>query len=90
MAATKDTIPFADWQNALASREACRHPGKFQGCAPYVAFYWDAYLDGGADRDDGDTLGFNVTAADRVLFPELRGRRAVRLRETSDGFVVEG
>lgn len=64
-------------------------PGKFQGEAPYVPFFWEAFLNGCADRDDGKTLGFDVTADDRALFPELKGRRTVRLQETGDGFVVE-
>ena len=73
----------------LESREAAKHPGKFEGCAPYVAYYWSIYLEGCADRDDGDVLGFDVTADDKALFPELRRRRTVRLRETDSGFVVE-
>ena len=76
-------------QSAVESRDACRRPGKFEGCAPYVAFYWDVAMQGFADRDDGEVYGFDVTTADKLLFPELKRRRAVRLRETSDGFVVE-
>ena len=64
-------------------------PGKFQGEAPYVPYFWEAYLDGMADRDDGDTLGFDVTAEDKRLFPELKRRRTVNLHETNNGFVIE-
>ena len=74
---------------ATESREAVRHNGKFEGCAPYVPFFWSAALDGGADRDDGRVYGFDITADDRALFPELKGRRTVRLYETNDGFVLE-
>lgn len=63
--------------------------GKFQGEAPYVPYFWEAYLDGMADRNDGDTLGFDVTVEDKRLFPELKHRRTVNLHETNDGFVVE-
>lgn len=66
-----------------------RGPGKFEGEAPYVPYFYDAFLDGGADSDNGDVLGFRVSAADRAVFPELRGRQWVRIRERSDGFVVE-
>ena len=96
--------------------EAVRHPGKFEREQPYVPFYWQVYLDGGADRDEtmttwtievrnwigsskcgllvvsgrhGKILGFDTTAEDRALFPELKGQRTVRLVETNDGFVCE-
>ena len=70
--------------------DAVGHPGKFEGCAPYVPFYWEIYLDGGADRDDGRVLGFDITAEDRAMFPELGARRrTVKLFETDQGFVCE-
>lgn len=69
--------------------EAVSHPGKFEGEAVYVPYYWDIYLDGGADRDDGDVLGFDVSPDERVMFPELKGRRTVKLIESNDGFVIE-
>ena len=78
-----------DADRAAAFREDTAHPGKFEGCAPYVPYYWDAYLNGAADRDDGTTLGFDVTAEDKALFPELERRRTVKLEETDQGFVVE-
>ena len=68
---------------------AVSHPGKFEGCQPYVPYYWAIYLDGFADLDDGYIVGFNITAKDRSLFPELKGRRTVRLYERNDGFVIE-
>lgn len=64
-------------------------PGKFEGEAVYVPYFWDAYLNGFADRDNGTVLGFDVTAEDKKLFPELKGRRTVKLYERSDGFVCE-
>lgn len=64
-------------------------PGKFEGQASYVPHFWDAYLNGCADRDDGRILGFDVTAEDKAAFPALKRRRTVRLMEDSQGFVVE-
>jgi hypothetical protein len=69
--------------------EAVKGLGKFEGEEPYVPYYYDAMLDGAADYDDGDTFGFKVTPEDKALFPELKGRRVVRLFERSDGFVCE-
>ena len=63
-----------------------RHPGKFEGEAAYVPYFYEKFLDGlGEQRGDG-TL-FHVTAQDRDVFPELKGRRTIRIRESDDGFV---
>jgi hypothetical protein len=65
-------------------------PGKFEGQMIYVPYFWDAYLNGMADRNDGTTLGFDIASEDREQFPELgMRRRTVRLQETGQGFVVE-
>lgn len=69
--------------------EEVQHLGKFETEAPYVPYYWEIYLDGGADRDNGKVLGFNVSQEDKDIFPELKGRHAIRLIETDDGFVIE-
>ncbi len=66
-----------------------RRPGKFEGQAEYVPYFWDAYLNGLADRDNGTVLGFDVTAEDKERFPGLRKRHTVKLREDSQGFVAE-
>lgn len=68
---------------------AVNRPGKFEGERRYVPYYWRIYLDGCADRDNGRILGFDVTDEDKAIFPELRRRRAISLRETDSGFVVE-
>lgn len=64
-------------------------PGKFEGEMAYVPYYWDIYLNGCADRDNGNVLGFDVTAEDKQEFPELRRRHTVKLYERDDGFVCE-
>lgn len=66
-----------------------RSPGQFEGEAVYVPYFWEAYLNGCADRDDGRILGFDVTADDRIIFPELKGRKTVKLYQRDDGFVCE-
>ncbi len=66
-----------------------RSPGKFEGEARYVPYFWDVYLNGCADRDDGTVLGFDVSKEDKVRFPELKRRRTVKLIERDDGFVIE-
>lgn len=70
-------------------RGVIRSLGKFEGEMVYVPHYWSIYLDGFADRDDGTTLGFDVDAEDKKQFPELKGRKTVKLRVREDGFVIE-
>ncbi len=77
---------------AITIKECEEHvegPGKFEGEARYVPYFWDVYMDGGADDDDGTVLTFNVSDEDKKLFPELRGRKRVKLMEQDSGFVVE-
>ena len=69
--------------------DAVKHPGKFEGEARYVPYYWEAFLNGCADRDDGEVLGFDVTAEDKEIFPELKRRRTVNILEDTNGFVCE-
>ena len=74
---------------AVSAEGRITSPGKFQGEMAYVPYFWSLYLDGCADRDDGDVLGFDVGRKDREMFPELKGRRTVNLIEDFDGFVRE-
>lgn len=69
--------------------EDAKGPGKFEGEARYVPFYWEVFLDGFADEDDGRVLKFVVSKEDKVSFPELKSRKVVRLIEREDGFVIE-
>ena len=71
------------------NRGIIRSPGKFEGEMLYVPHFWDVFLDGLADRDNGRVLGFDVTPEDKVEFPELKRRRTVKLVENDQGFVVE-
>jgi hypothetical protein len=45
--ATESTTNIAECEAAVAA------PGMFQGEARYVPHFWDVYLNGCADRDDG-------------------------------------
>ena len=74
---------------AVDSHGRIHSPGMFEGEMVYVPHYWDAFLNGFADRDNGTVLGFDVTAEDKQEFPELRHRRTVKLYQRSDGFVCE-
>lgn len=63
--------------------------GQFEGEMIYVPYFWDAYINGVADRDDGKVLGFDVTKEDREMFPELGRKRTVRIYQRDDGFICE-
>ena len=65
-------------------------PGKFEGQPIYVPWFWEQGLNGCADRDNGRTYGFDITADDRATWPELAAnRRTVKLQEDGQGFVRE-
>ena len=64
-------------------------PGKFEGEQIYVPYFWELFLNGEADEDDGEVIRFNVTEIDRSYFPELKDSRYVDLIEKLDGFVYE-
>ena len=68
---------------------AIRTLGQFEGEMLYVPYFWDAFLNGCADRDDGKILGFDVSAEDKAQFPELKKRRTVKLYQRDDGFICE-
>lgn len=65
-----------------------RRAGKFEGEPVYVPFFWDIFLDGFADDDDGTIIKIKVNEEDRKEFPELKGATYVYLRETETGFVL--
>lgn len=62
-------------------------PGKFEGEPVWVPYFWAIGLSGFADRDSGAVYGFNLTPEDRARFPELKGRRTVRIGTNDSGFV---
>jgi len=64
-------------------------PGKFEGEMLYVPFYWDLFLEGMADFEDGGACRFVVSKEDRQMFPELGNRKRVTLMLRGDGFVME-
>ena len=64
------------------------NPGKFEGEPVWVPYFWDCYLDGGAEHDDEHVLVFDVTDEDRAKFPGMLDDVAqVRLYESEIGFV---
>lgn len=66
-----------------------RSLGQFEGERIYVPYFWSAFLDGVADFDDGQVVGFYVTPEDKAEFPELKRRKTVKLAQTDQGFIIE-
>jgi hypothetical protein len=62
-------------------------PGKFEGEMLYVPYFWEIFMVGGADEDDGNVLTFGITDDDRKLFPELGTTEKLYLEESDQGFV---
>ena len=64
-----------------------RRPGKFKGEAPWVPYFWDR-LD--ESCEDGDSwAGWEVSAEDVSIWPELESVEMIYLHETDSGFVIE-
>lgn len=66
-----------------------QNPGKFEGCHIYVPYFWEIGMNGLADRDNGQVYGFDITAEDKAIWPELNHRRTIKLFESEIGFVYE-
>lgn len=64
-------------------------PGEFEGESEYLPYFWQLFLDGLADHDDGDVIGFDVTDGDASVFPQLEVGMVIQLYKRDDGFVVE-
>ena len=64
-----------------------KRPGKFEGEAPWVPYFYNAYMDGFGDYVDEETQEFDVEAQDIAIFPELKGNSKVTLYFDSQGFV---
>lgn len=76
-------------ERAAEFADMVTHPGKFEGCAAYVPYFWDAYLNGGADDDERGVVRFDVADEDRRMFPELADVAAVFLFEDENGFITD-
>jgi len=62
-------------------------PGKFEGEPIWVPYFWEIWLDGGADDDDGYYIGFDLTPDDVREWPELEACSRVELWQDDSGFV---
>jgi len=71
----------------VSEQGTIQSPGKFEGEMLYVPYFWDAYLNGMADSDDGEVLTFEVNDEDRAQFPELADVKQIDLVSTDSGFV---
>jgi hypothetical protein len=69
--------------------EYIRSPGKFEGEAIYIPYFWDLFLSGCADEDDGEIIRCEISDEDRKEFPELGDRTHVYFFQREDGFVIE-
>ena len=71
-------------------KDIVSNPGKFEGEQPYVPYFWEIFLECGADEDDGFCMIFNVTDEDRAFFLGYFGNKEkVVLYEDVDGFIFE-
>jgi hypothetical protein len=64
-----------------------KSPGKFEGEPIYAPHFYEIYLNGCADEDDGNVLTFEVNDEDRCAFPELIDVSKVIMSESEQGFI---
>lgn len=75
--------------NVAECEAAVARLGKFENESRYVPFFWEEFLNGGGEEAGDGVVAFPVFPADVSMFPELKERLTVKLRETDQGFVVE-
>lgn len=63
-----------------------RSLGKFEGEMLYAPYFYEEWLNGGAD-DVNNVSYFEIEAEDRLEFPELIGVYGVCFEESEQGFV---
>lgn len=63
-------------------------PGKFEGCNPWIPYFWNISIDCSAQKEDG-YFYFDIEPIDAVVFPELERYigKQVKLWEDENGFV---
>lgn len=74
--------------------ELVKGPGKFEGCARYVPYFYELMLEGAYDDDDWDTndnvtYWFIVNEEDVAIFPELTLNDRIGIFTDDNGFVKE-
>jgi hypothetical protein len=80
----------ATWQCQYEVRDGrIISPGKFEGEAEYVPYFWESIFECGGDFEHGHITGCYITPEEKERFPTLRRRRTVKLYEREDGFVCE-
>lgn len=68
--------------------EETHHPGKFEGEPAYTPYFYEMMLDGGGEQTSSGGDRFRVSAEDRDIFPELKGKKTITIHVRDDGFVI--
>lgn len=86
MTLTEQGIELAKEQGlTLSAANTILSPGKFEGEHVSTLVFWESYLNGSYDDDNGDILTFSLTEEERQ---ELGNANAsYRLRVSESGFV---
>jgi hypothetical protein len=63
--------------------------GMFLNERVYAPYYHELFAEGKADRVSGSYCRFEVTDADRAMFPELKHKREVRFSMDAKGYFCE-
>lgn len=68
--------------------EITNGPGKFEGCIPWIPYFWNISLECSAQEEDGYFYS-DIEPIDAIIFPELEKYigKQVKLWEDESGFV---
>jgi len=67
--------------------ELTKQPGKFEGEARYVPYFYDLMLEGTGEQLDDEVISIKITPEDIKIFPELQDYKEVLLTVDNNGFV---
>lgn len=62
---------------------------QFKGQRPYIPYYWNKYTKKEAGDVFEEFIRFNVTESDKIMFPELKKKRDIKLMVSQSGKVLE-
>jgi hypothetical protein len=68
--------------------EETHHPGKFEGEPAYTPYFYEMMMNGVGEQTSSGDDRFRVSAEDRDIFPELKGKKSVTIHIRDDGFVI--
>lgn len=87
MGTMKDSIREDIEREYTVENGMIRNPGKFEGEAVYVPYFYDVLMDGFGNTDEDDITTFDISPTEREIFPELGDAHSLMMYISESGFV---